>query len=176
MPSPIKALLLCTEPILGSAILCCSVAMQSMLFPCHASPFNQCVSTAYRLPFASLPTHVPSLPLRLSAVPYHCQTLLIFAAAQLFFAYTLLYWAFPPRNFALLCHCNPALCHAVCEAKHTKLCLRVSWLTMQCPCDAARNQSIATPLRAFPWRISSVQSKTQAYLCLTTANPYLAAA
>lgn len=176
-----------------------------MLFPCRATnafplQCNRCFSTAYRLPYAALPTQGPSLPLLLVALPYHCETLLLFAAAQLFFAYAFLCWtfpllifsyrhlataplgyAFPLQSCSLPCRLRSKAHQAMPMPFHSDHCCPMqyhcfSWLTMQCPCAAMRSYTFATPLRAFPWRISSVQSKASAKQYLAPAKPYLAAA
>ena len=159
--------------------------MQSMRFLCYAMLFHR-LTVAIR--FLAVAPLVSAIPLRDPSALCRRAALLRLCFSLLGFAYAFLTVTSPPRLSAMLFPCNPALCHAVCEAKHTKLCLRrsphrrsmqyhcFSWLTMQYHCAAARSYTLATPLRAFPWRISSVQSKTSAKQYLAPAQPYLAVA
>lgn len=187
---------------------CFSVAMQSLLFLCHAMLFrsltvairflaNAGLALAVAHLVSAIPLRDPSALCRRAALLRLCTSLLGVASA--FLTVTS-----PPRLSAMLYPCNPALCHADCKAHPSYafavrlvdgLCNATASLGSQCNaialrhdanpspclsmhphCDAPRSYTFATPLRAFPWRISSVQSKASAKQYLAPAQPYLAAA
>ena len=192
---------------------CFSVAMQSLLFLCHAMLFHRltvairCLANARPVlavaPLGSaIPLRNPSALCRRAALLRLCTSLLGFAAAPLGYAlplqscslpcrlrskahpsYALAHpsYAFAARVVAGQCNANavplrPLLFYAMplLLLAHNAMPLRCG--TKLIHCDTPRSYTLATPLRAFPLRISSVQSKASAKQYLAPAQPYLAAA
>lgn len=160
MPSHIKAFLRCTEPILSSSLLirgtafrcyrCFSLAAQPMLFH-RLTVAIRFLALAPR--GCAFPLRDPSALCRRAALLRLCTSLLGFASAMLSATS-------PPRPSALLCPYNPALCHAVCESRHTKLCLSTS---LHCPTKqhhCRSTQTIAVLCTAFAFLGSQCNTTT----------------
>lgn len=162
---------------------CHSLPCQRKARPCRCAS-RQCHTIAK--PFCTLPPRSSPSPMHFSAGLCHRASRLCFPLAVLLFAmpfakqsapsYALAHpsYAFAARVVAGQCNANavplrPLLFYAMplLLLAHNAMPLRCG--TKLIHCDTPRSYTFATPLRAFPWRISSVQSKTP-------AKPYLAAA
>ena len=145
---------------------CHSLPCQRKARPCRCAS-RQCHTIAK--PFCTLPPRSSPSPMHFSAGLCHRASRLCFPLAVLLFAMPFAKQSAPSYAIAVQSNAMPLLLLA-----HNAMPLRCG--TKLIHCDTPRSYTFATPLRAFPFRISSVQSKASAKQYFAPAQPYLAAA